>query len=84
MKCKDCEYEPRCFDALRVLNKLKTGFCKQGRMKREYRIKPVTLKDILDVPIHSGSITSPPSAPGGGSSERSGTDITMEKVLPMQ
>jgi hypothetical protein len=48
MKCEDCEYEPHCFQLLKITNTAYKGYCKQGRRKREYKTKPVALKEVLD------------------------------------
>ena len=68
MKCGDCEYEVVCWATLKAVNKLKEGFCKQGRRKREYKEKKVVQ------PIFVGGVLH----------EKSGTDITVEKMLPVQ
>ena len=55
MKCSDCEYEPYCFWLLRKTNTLFPDSCRQGRRKREYRIKPVTLKEVLNAPADNSN-----------------------------
>jgi hypothetical protein len=52
MKCNTCEYEPICFRPLKAMNQWFEG-CRQGRRKREYKAKPVTLKEVLDAPANS-------------------------------
>ena len=47
MRCSECEYETVCFRPLRLLNKVYDS-CKQGRAKRKYKVKPVTLKQKID------------------------------------
>lgn len=53
MKCGDCEYEPVCNIFLKIQNRYLEGICRQGRRKREYKAKPVTLKEVLDAPANS-------------------------------
>ena len=48
MMCCDCEYERYCFWLLRKTNTLFPDSCKQGRRKRQYNAKPVTLKEVMN------------------------------------
>lgn len=86
MKCKDCEYEQYCFWLLRKTNTIFPDSCQQGRRKREYRAKPVTLDKIL---YKAGDKTTvaydagEQKVPTREKDAQPGTDTTVEKVLPV-
>ena len=41
--CIQCEFAGRCFPLLKLLNRVKEGYCQQGRKRKEYREKQATL-----------------------------------------
>jgi hypothetical protein len=43
MICSQCEYEKSCFPPLKLLQKVTGSICKQGRKKKEYRVRQSTL-----------------------------------------